>query len=161
MIFCTVDCHHKFRRLIFFVVFCPPRTDLVCFGIPVNTVTHILSIPKDKLSEIISMCHTWETKASLTSHRTCRYVLVTEKNRLICKGHLRYTCDFLTKYQGRTGPAMKICMHIFSAYTQDIYKRIHASRVTYSRLRQCILLASVVGSPHLQSPNVYSWLGIF
>ena len=30
-------------------------------------------------------------KASLTSHRMCNYVLVTEKNRLICKGHLRYT----------------------------------------------------------------------
>ena len=29
-------------------------------------------------------------KASLTSNRMCTYVLVTEKNRLICKGHLTY-----------------------------------------------------------------------
>ena len=48
-------------------------------------------------------------KTSLSSHRTCMYVLVTEKNRLIC--------DFITKYQGRTDPAMKIGMHIFLACT--------------------------------------------
>ena len=36
------------------------------------------------------------------------------ENRLICKGHL-ITCDFTTKYQGRTDPTMKIGMHIFSA----------------------------------------------
>ena len=47
-------------------------------------------------------------KASPTSHRTCTYVLVTEKNRLICKGPSRHTCDFITESQGRTGPAMKI-----------------------------------------------------
>ena len=45
---------------------------------------------------------------------------LTEKNWLICKGHLRYTCNFRTKYQGCTGPAMKIGMHIFSACTQDV-----------------------------------------
>ena len=37
--------------------------------------------------------------------------------RLICKGHLGYTCDFITEYQGRTDPAMKnwhahfLCVH--------------------------------------------------
>ena len=61
-------------------------------------------------------------KASLTSHHTCTYVLVTEKNRLICKGHLRYACDFITKYQGRTSPAMKIGTHISSVCTQYGYK---------------------------------------
>ena len=44
------------------------------------------------------------------------------KNRLICKGHLSYTGDFITKYQGRTDPTMKIDMHIFSAWTQYGYK---------------------------------------
>ena len=73
-------------------------------------------------------------KASLTSHRTCTYVLFTEKNRLICKAHLRYTCDFITEFKDRTGPAMKIDMHIFSACTQYGHKRIHFSRVTYKRL---------------------------
>ena len=52
--------------------------------------------------------------------RMCMYVLVTEKTGLICKGHLSYTCDFLTKYQGRTDPAMKIGMHICSACTQYV-----------------------------------------
>ena len=51
-------------------------------------------------------------KASFTSHRTCMYVLVTEKNRLICKGPSRYTCDFITEFQGCRAPTMKIGMHI-------------------------------------------------
>ena len=38
--------------------------------------------------------------------------LVTEKNRRICKAHLGYPCDFMTEYQDRTDPAMKIDMHI-------------------------------------------------
>ena len=79
-------------------------------------------------------------KASLTSHRTCTYVLGTEKNRLLCKGHLSYPCNFITEYHGRTDPTMKIGMHIFFAYTQYSYKHIHVSRVTYERLA------------HVQSP---------
>ena len=51
-------------------------------------------------------------KASLTSHRTCTYVLVTEKNRRICKGHLSQTCDFITDFLGCRPLAMKIDMHI-------------------------------------------------
>ena len=39
------------------------------------------------------------------------YVVVTEKNHLICKGHLSYTRDFMTEFQGRTDPAMIIGMH--------------------------------------------------
>ena len=61
------------------------------------------------------------TKASLTSHRTCTYVLVTEKNRLICKGPSRNTCNFITESQGRTDPAMEIDMHISSACTQCVH----------------------------------------
>ena len=48
------------------------------------------------------------------------------------KAHLRV---FTTESQGRTDSAMEIDMHIFSACTQDSYKRIHASRVTCERLR--------------------------
>ena len=59
--------------------------------------------------------------ASLTSHRTCMYVLATEKNRLICKEPSRHTCNFITESQGRTDPAMKIDMHIFSACTQCVH----------------------------------------
>ena len=62
------------------------------------------------------------------------YVLVTEKNWLICKAHLRYPCNFITEYQSRTDPAMEIDMHIFSTFTQYGDKRIHLSRVTYERL---------------------------
>ena len=42
-----------------------------------------------------------------------------EKNLLICKAHLWYTCDFITEFKGRTGPAMKIEVHIFSACTKN------------------------------------------
>ena len=73
-------------------------------------------------------------KVFLTPHRTCMYVLVTEKNQLICKGHLRYTCDFITEYQGHTDPTMKTGMHIFSACMHYDYKHIYVSRVTYERL---------------------------
>ena len=51
-------------------------------------------------------------KASLTSHRTCTYVLVTERNRLICKGPLRYTCNFITEFQSCRAPTLKIDVHI-------------------------------------------------
>ena len=57
-------------------------------------------------------------QTSLISRCTCTYVLVTEKNRPICKAHLRYTCDFITEFKGHTDPAMKIDMHIFSACMQ-------------------------------------------
>ena len=56
------------------------------------------------------------------------------ENRLIGKGHLSYTCDFIKEYQGGTDPAMKIGMHIFSASTQWSCKIIHISRVTSERV---------------------------
>ena len=65
---------------------------------------------------------------------TCTYVLLTEKNRRIRKAHLRYPCNFITEFKGRTDSAMKIDMHIFSACTQCGHKHIHFSRVTYERL---------------------------
>ena len=52
--------------------------------------------------------------------------------------------DFRTKYQGRTGPAKKIDMHIFPACTQDVYKRIHASRVTYGETCACAFTLQVL-----------------
>ena len=67
------------------------------------------------------MGSTYNTKVShktpLTSCHTCTNVQVTEKNRRICKGHLSYPCDFITEFQGRIDPTMKIDMHIFSACT--------------------------------------------
>ena len=47
------------------------------------------------------------SKASLTSHRTCMYVLVIEKIGLICKVHLSYIYEFITEYQGHRDSAMK------------------------------------------------------
>ena len=64
----------------------------------------------------------------------CAHALVTEKNRLICKGYLRYPCNFITEFQGRSDPAMKMDMQIFSECTQYGHKCIHFSRVTYERL---------------------------
>ena len=90
---------------------------------------------KTSLIRHIQKTHiTNEDKAPLTSRRTCAHVLVTEKNRLIYKRHLSYTCDFITEFQGRLDPTMNIDMHIFSACTQYGHKRIHFSRVTYERL---------------------------
>ena len=34
------------------------------------------------------------------------------KNCLICKGHVSYTCDFITEYQGRRDPTRKIGMQV-------------------------------------------------
>ena len=87
-------------------------------------------------------------KVSLTSYRTCTYVLVTEKNQLICKAHLRYTYDFITEFKGRTGPAMKTDMHISSACTQHSHKHIHFSRVTYERLTHVHFPCKCSRSPH-------------
>ena len=56
-------------------------------------------------------------KASLTSQHTCTYVLVTEKIGLFA----RDPCDFITKSQGCTDPAMEIDMRIFSACTQCVH----------------------------------------
>ena len=70
--------------------------------------------------------------------RACNYNY--RKNRLICKGHLSFTYDFITEYQGR--------MQTFYACMQYGYKCIHVSRVTSLDLHTCILLASVARSPH-------------
>ena len=85
----------------------------------------------------------------------CTYILVTEKNRLICKAYLRYTCDFITEFiytrKGRTGPAMKIDMHIFSACMQYGHKHIHFSRVTYETCTRAFPLQVLQDLPiHLQ-----------
>ena len=51
-------------------------------------------------------------KAFLISYHMCMYVLVTEKNWLICRGHLSYTCNFITEFWGYGDSAMKIGMHM-------------------------------------------------
>ena len=39
-----------------------PSTSVVCFGILINTEDRTMSIPPDKLQEIIQSCHEWHTK---------------------------------------------------------------------------------------------------
>ena len=68
---------------------------------------------------------------------------------MICKAHLRYTCDFITEFKGHTVPAMKIEMHIFTACSQYGHKRIHFSRVTYQRLVHVRSYFSTVFAVHL------------
>ena len=39
-----------------------PSTSVVCLGILINTEDRTISIPPDKLQEIIQSCHVWHTK---------------------------------------------------------------------------------------------------
>ena len=41
---------------------CPPSTNVTCLGIQFDTENHIMSIPVDRLQEIISMCLEWSDK---------------------------------------------------------------------------------------------------
>ena len=45
---------------------CPPSTEVVCLGIEFNIVKRTISIPHDKLSEIIRLCKLWEGKSTCT-----------------------------------------------------------------------------------------------
>ena len=61
------------------------------------------------VSNCLSVCLTTHIEPLL--HHMYTYVLVIEKNRLVCKRH--YTIRaILTEYQGGRDPAMKIGMHI-------------------------------------------------
>ena len=73
------------------------------------------------------MSPTLRTKASLTSHGTRTYIMVTDKNQLNCKGHL-------PELRGFGDPPMKVGIHIIlymltarvqmHPYLQGIYKRL-------------------------------------
>ena len=41
----------------------PPSTEVTCLGIVFNTVQRTISIPKEKLSEIIQLCEQWRVKS--------------------------------------------------------------------------------------------------
>ena len=41
---------------------CPPDTKVICLGILFNTVDRTISIPPDKLSEIVQVCHEWSDR---------------------------------------------------------------------------------------------------
>ena len=72
-----------------------------------------------------------------------------------CKGHLSYTFDFITEFQGHTDSTMKIDMHIFSACTQYGQKRIHFSRVTYETCERAFPLQMLQDLPiHLQGWDI-------
>ena len=90
-----------------------PSTSVVCLGILVDSVNQTISIPKEKLAEIVKLCNTWTDKTSCTkSHlqsllgsllyitkcvRPARFFL----NRMLqvlrdnhSNGHIRLTEDF-------------------------------------------------------------------
>ena len=50
---------------------CPPDTKVICLGILFDTVNIAISIPPDKLSEIVKVCHEWSDK-----------IIVNNKNQL-------------------------------------------------------------------------------
>ena len=54
----------------------------------------------------------WHVKPLLHPIVHARTSWLQRKNRLICMGPSKYTCDFMTEYGGRTDTAMKIGMHI-------------------------------------------------
>ena len=88
-------------------------------------------------------------KASLTSHCTCMYVLVTDKNGLICKGHLIYTCNFITEYGGSRDPRNENLQANYSLHARSMVIPVNAS-MSQGKFRRgldtCIFLANVVDS---------------
>ena len=114
---------------------------LVCVAIWGTAAYCCLNCPNYSLS-----------KASRTSHRTCMYVLVTEKTRLICKGPSRHTCDFITESQGRTDPAMEIDMHIFCACTQCVHYDL-TNDTLVGRIHLVITCKSLL--PHYQATVIF------
>ena len=48
---------------------CPPDTKVICLGILFNTVDRTISIPTDKLSEIVKVCDDWSDKKTVTKNQ--------------------------------------------------------------------------------------------
>ena len=48
---------------------CPPDTKVICLGILFDTVNRIISIPPDKQSEIVKVCHDWSDKKVVTKNQ--------------------------------------------------------------------------------------------
>ena len=48
---------------------CTPDTKVICLGILFNTVDKTISIPPDKLSEIMRVCHYWSEKKVVTKNQ--------------------------------------------------------------------------------------------
>ena len=48
---------------------CPPDTKVICLGILFNTVDRTISIPSDKLSDIVKVCHEWSDKTIVTKNQ--------------------------------------------------------------------------------------------
>ena len=44
----------------------PPSTQAVCLGILFDTVNRTISIPPEKLQEIITICNNWDNKMTCT-----------------------------------------------------------------------------------------------
>ena len=45
-----------------------PATQVMCLGILVDTVTQMISIPKDKLQQIKNICSSWSSKTYCSKH---------------------------------------------------------------------------------------------
>ena len=48
---------------------CPPDTKVICLGILFNTVDRTISIPTDKISEIVKVCDDWSDKKTVTKNQ--------------------------------------------------------------------------------------------
>ena len=48
---------------------CPPDTKVICLGILFDTVDRTISIPPDKLPEIVKVCHDWSDKKVVTKNQ--------------------------------------------------------------------------------------------
>ena len=46
----------------------PPTTEPVCLGVLVNTITGTISIPEEKLTQIVQTVKEWKTKVNRTKH---------------------------------------------------------------------------------------------
>ena len=44
---------------------CPSDTKVICLGILFNTIDRTISIPSNKLSEIVRVCHEWSDKRTV------------------------------------------------------------------------------------------------
>ena len=61
---------------------------------------------------LLGMSYFWQIKSLLYPIVCVSTSWLQRKNQLISKGHKSYKYDFITEYQGRRDPAMKIGMHI-------------------------------------------------
>ena len=66
---------------------CPPHTKVICLGILFNAVDRTISIPSDKLSEIVKVCQDWSDKRIVNKNQLqfllgfCYYTFLSVLNQ--------------------------------------------------------------------------------